>query len=66
MKSTDKGKTRASGRMNAEWHKANVMPQNPSMEERIEWHIGHSEDCGCRPMPSSIAAEVKKRRIVTD
>jgi hypothetical protein len=49
--------------MNAEWHKKNVMPRNPSLEQRIKWHMKHSKNCGCRPMPQSVAAEIKKRRM---
>ena len=61
--SFNKGKARASRGINAEWHRENVMPRNPSLEERIEWHIEHSEECGCRPVPAKIAFEIKKRKL---
>jgi hypothetical protein len=35
------------------------MPRNPTRAQRIQWHAGHSEACGCRPIPESLAAEVK-------
>jgi len=34
--------------MNKEWHEKNRMPENASLEERIEWHEGHATHCDCR------------------
>jgi hypothetical protein len=48
-------------RINKEWHLKNKMPQNPSLEERINWHIEHSKHCKCRDMPESIRKEIKRR-----
>jgi hypothetical protein len=51
-------------KFNGEWHKEHLMPKNPTREERIEWHVGHSEMCGCRPVPPGLTMEVaaaKKR-----
>lgn len=45
--------------MNTEWHEAHVMPLNPTREERVAWHAEHAAACGCRPVPDSLAAEVK-------
>jgi len=47
--------------INAEWHKANRMPQNPTLEERINWHIDHAKNCQCRPMPEKLLKIVKER-----
>ncbi len=52
-----------SRRVNAEWHRENVMPRYPSLEERIKWHVEHYRECGCRPIPSNIASEIKKRGV---
>lgn len=41
-------------KINAEWHKANRMPKNPTKAERIAWHRAHAAHCGCREMPESI------------
>jgi len=35
------------------------MPKSPTMAQRVEWHAGHEEACGCRPVPESLAAEVR-------
>lgn len=50
-------------KINAEWHKKNKMPKNPSLDERIEWHLSHSKNCQCRPLGGKILEEIKKRKI---
>jgi hypothetical protein len=50
-------------KINAQWHEKNVMPRNATLEKRVKWHLEHIKECGCRPMPKSIAAEIKKRRV---
>jgi hypothetical protein len=49
-------------RINAEWHGDNPMPVNATLEERIAWHLAHAKFCGCRPMPPSIRAAIKKNK----
>jgi len=34
------------------------MPENPTRQQRVEWHRGHEENCGCRPVPDGLRAEV--------
>ncbi len=48
--------------MNKEWHLKNKMPKNPSLEDRINWHIEHSKNCSCREMPESILKEIAGRK----
>jgi len=50
-------------KINKEWHLKNKMPKNPTLEERIIWHIGHSKNCRCREMPENIKEEIKKRKM---
>ena len=38
------------------------MPANPTREERVEWHAQHAVTCGCRPVPASLATDVKAFR----
>ena len=45
-------------KINAEWHNANRMPKNPTHEQRMKWHLGHSKNCECYPMTARIAAEL--------
>jgi hypothetical protein len=49
--------------INREWHLNNKMPKNPSLEQRIEWHIQHSKHCKCREMPETIKILVKEKNL---
>ncbi len=52
------------GKINAEWHKANLMPKNPSEDQRLEWHLAHLENCQCRTdLPKSVLVTMEKRGI---
>jgi len=47
-------------KINAEWHLAHRMPKNPTLDERMQWHIEHAKNCGCREMPPKLKAEFAK------
>jgi hypothetical protein len=49
-------------KLNKEWHQVNRMPRNPTMEQRIAWHIEHAKNCGCREMPESVKKSIKKKK----
>lgn len=51
--------------INVKWHEKNIMPKNPSLDQRIEWHINHSKNCKCRKMPEKIKEEIEKRLLNT-
>ena len=53
------------GKINREWHESHIMPGNPTREQRVEWHAGHAEACGCRDVPVSLVADVKAFRKKT-
>nr|WP_321508211.1 hypothetical protein [uncultured Celeribacter sp.] len=40
--------------MNRVWHEAHPMPRNPTEHERMEWHLEHARECGCRPIPQPL------------
>ena len=46
--------------INKEWHLANKMPKNPKFEQRMQWHLEHQKNCQCRPMPETLAEEIKE------
>lgn len=46
-------------KVNEKWHDAHRMPTNPTRRQRVEWHAEHAAACGCRPVPPSLAAEVR-------
>jgi len=50
-------------KLNKAWHEANVMPKNATLEQRIKWHLAHQEQCGCRPIPQKLLAEIAKRNV---
>ncbi|HEY3449193.1 MAG TPA: hypothetical protein VGK67_22745 [Myxococcales bacterium] len=44
--------------INADWHRKNRMPKNPTTEQRVAWHLEHAKACSCRPIPEKLAALV--------
>lgn len=52
-------------KLNKEWHEKNRMPQNPSVDERLQWHLQHAKHCACRPIPPKLLAAIKKSRDKT-
>ncbi|MEK7637615.1 MAG: hypothetical protein AAB402_04505 [Patescibacteria group bacterium] len=40
--------------INAAWHARHHMPKNPTLQQRVVWHIQHTKHCGCRDVPESI------------
>jgi hypothetical protein len=49
-------------KINKEWHEKNRMPKNPTLEQRIQWHIAHAANCACRPIPPKLQAEIDRFR----
>jgi hypothetical protein len=50
-------------KINKDWHLAHTMPKNPSLQQRIEWHLEHAKYCGCRQIPAKLKEEMKKLNI---
>jgi len=42
--------------MNSGWHANHPMPKPATVAQRLAWHVAHLKHCGCRPMPSGLAA----------
>jgi hypothetical protein len=44
------------------------LPPNPTIDERIAWHLEHAKQCGCRPFPPRLIAAMTRlsRPAVTD
>ncbi len=52
------------GKINAVWHKANLMPPRATLDQRVTWHLAHLKACSCRTtLPDSIVAELKRRGV---
>lgn len=50
-------------KLNKDWHLQHRMPERPTMEERIKWHLEHVKHCGCRSIPPKLVAEIEKRKL---
>lgn len=51
-------------KLNTEWHLKHPMPKNPSIEQRIAWHLEHLKHCHCREdIPARLKEEMIKRNI---
>ena len=51
-------------RTNSDWHAANRLAKNATIDEKIGWHLRHAQNCGCRPMPKSIENQIKARMLL--
>lgn len=49
--------------INKAWHETHKMPKYPTLQERIDWHLEHAAQCGCRPIPDGLLREMEKRGI---
>ena len=47
-------------KMNATWHKQNVLLEKAPMRERVIWHLAHQRHCGCRPIPKSVQKAINE------
>lgn len=50
-------------KLNKEWHFAHPMPKNPTLDQRIAWHIEHQKHCACRKIKGKLEEEMKKRYL---
>lgn len=51
------------GKINAEWHKANPMPKNPTDDQRVAWHVAHAQHCGCRAITGGVRELLEKHGV---
>ncbi len=49
--------------INVAWHAAHQMPKDPTLDQRIAWHIEHAKHCGCRPIAGKVRDEILKRGL---
>jgi hypothetical protein len=49
--------------INAVWHHRHPMPKNPTLVQRVRWHVAHAAACACREMPATVVSELRRRRI---
>ncbi len=46
--------------MNVKWHQQHVLPRGAVLEQRVEWHREHQEQCACRPIPAGLRAQMSE------
>ncbi|MCB1516051.1 MAG: hypothetical protein KDJ19_00315 [Hyphomicrobiaceae bacterium] len=51
------------GKINADWHRDNPMPKNPTPQQRIDWHLAHAVHCQCRGIPKGVLKLMAERNI---
>lgn len=49
-------------KINAAWHLKHKMPKNPTLDQRIKWHLEHQKHCQCRPIPDTLTKAIEKSR----
>jgi hypothetical protein len=49
-------------KINREWHLNNKMPENPTLGQRVQWHLEHEKNCQCRPIPEKLLEEIAKTK----
>jgi hypothetical protein len=49
-------------KINIAWHAIHKLPDDATLNERINWHVAHLKKCSCRTtkMQSNIAEEIQK------
>ncbi len=50
---------------NDEWHSKNKISENPTIDQRVRWHIEHARHCPCQIVDDEILQEVENRYMNT-
>ena len=48
---------------NTEWHLKHQLPKNPTLDQRVTWHMEHARRCPCPSQNQDILEELKKRYL---
>ena len=48
---------------NTQWHVKHQLPNNPTLEQRVQWHMEHARRCPCPSQDEDILEELKKRYL---
>jgi hypothetical protein len=49
--------------LNRRWHEEHRMPERPSTDQRIAWHLEHAQVCDCRPIPKGVLKLMQAKGI---
>jgi hypothetical protein len=48
---------------NIEWHSKHRLPKNPTLDQRVKWHMEHARRCPCTAHDEDILEELRKRYL---
>lgn len=48
---------------NTEWHSKHRLPDNPTLDQRVNWHMEHARRCPCPSHDEDILPELRKRYL---
>ena len=50
---------------NTQWHAKHRLPTNPTLDQRIPWHMEHARRCPCPSQDEDLVEDLKKRYLGT-
>ncbi|MGB9553288.1 MAG: putative immunity protein [bacterium] len=51
------------GFKNTEWHLKHQLPDHPTLEQRVRWHMEHARNCPCPSGNEDLIEELKRRYL---
>jgi hypothetical protein len=52
-------------KLNKDWHAKHKMPRNPTLSQRIIWHVEHLKHCQCRSdYPEYLKNDLRLRGLI--
>lgn len=52
-------------KLNDDSHKNHVLGSAAPLPKRIDWHLRHKENCGCRDIPKSVSLAIEGKTVKT-
>ncbi len=49
-------------KINKSWHIKNKLSKKLSLGQKLQWHVDHARECGCRPIPLPLQKIMKERK----
>jgi hypothetical protein len=48
---------------NPKWHAKRRLPNNPTLDQRMQWHMEHAKRCPCPSQDEDLLEDLKKRYL---
>lgn len=49
-------------KINRGWHQKNHLSKKATLSQKIQWHVDHTRECGCREIPKNIQQKLLERK----